>query len=409
MRVLFVSYDGILESLGASQVLAYLVELGRSHDITLLSFEKPEDLRDTARLQAARDRLAESAVRWVWRRYHKRPTLPATTYDVLVGIAAGLKLVRTRRVEIVHARGYVPSLIAIALKRATGTRYLFDMRGFWPDEKVDAGQWTKGGLLYRLAKWWERRFVEAADAIVSLTTAGLEALDGLGYRIRTEVSREVIPTCTDLSRFRPGPKDSALAARLGLDSRFVIGCVGTISNWYMRQAMLEYLAYFMEECPKFMALMVTQENHDRLQSDARAAGVPVERLRLARAHFSDMPDYIRLIDVGLFFIYPVFSKKGSAATKLGEFLGSGVPVIINDGVGDSGTIVREARVGVVLPDVGRESFKRSIAEVNELLSDPDAPTRCRQAAERWFDLRLGVARYDALYRRLGPRPVAAPP
>ncbi len=72
-----------------------------------------------------------------------------------------------------------------------------------------------------------------------------------------------------------------------------------------------------------------------------------------------MPEYLRLMDLGLFFIKVCFSKKGASATKMGEFLATGIPVVINDGVGDSGRIVREHRAGVVLSRMGLAEFEAS--------------------------------------------------
>ena len=42
--VLYISYDGMLEPLGKSQVLGYLKLLAKNRRIVLVSFEKPSDL-----------------------------------------------------------------------------------------------------------------------------------------------------------------------------------------------------------------------------------------------------------------------------------------------------------------------------------------------------------------------------
>ena len=404
MSILYISYDGALGPLGESQVVAYLERLSARHAIALLSFEKPLDAADTARVDALRKRLALAGIRWLPLRYHRRQPVLSTAWDVAHGIVAAVREARRRPIRVVHARGYVAALIALAVRRFVAARFLFDMRGFWPDEKVDAGHWRPGSPLYRVAKRWERRFFESADATVSLTVAGVEAVRKLGYAIRADAALEIIPTCTDLRRFSPGPRDATLAARLGLGGGSVIGCVGTISNWYLRLPMLDYLARLTVILRKLTVLIVTQEDHAALRRGAIAAGVPGDRLRITRATFAEMPDHLRLMDVGMFFIKPVFSKKGSVATKLGEFLATGVPVIINDGVGDSGQIVREGRAGVVLPDVTRESFAASLPAVSALLNDPGVRHRCRATAERWFDLDAGVERYARLYARLGAAP-----
>jgi len=396
-RTLYISYDGILEPLGESQVVAYVERLARHGPMTLISFEKRRDSDDQRRMHAMRMRLAQQGIGWAPRRYHKRPSVLSTAYDVLAGVLTGVRLARANRCNIVHARGYVPSLIALAVKRATGARFLFDMRGFWADEKVDAGHWSEGSLLYRMTKAWERRFFESADGIVSLTEAGVAAFAGLKYRIRPGIPIMVIPTCTDLERFSPGSKDHGLASSLGLAGHVVVGCTGTMSNWYLRDAMLAGLAHIARRLDRVKILMVTREDHERLRADAHRAGVRPHQLVLMEAPFQAMPTYMRLMDVGLFFIKSSFSKKGSSATKLGEFLASGVPVIINDGVGDSGWIVRQHRVGVVLDGVAPSDFNAAAEEVRRLLADPLVASRCRQTAERYFDLGEGVAKYRDLY------------
>jgi glycosyltransferase involved in cell wall biosynthesis len=299
----------------------------------------------------------------------------------------------------VHARGYVPALIALRTKHASHAKFLFDMRGFWVDEKVEAGHWRSGGLLYRIGKRCERRFLAEADAIVSLTEAGVRELPRLG-QIRAGVPVTVIPTCADMDRFSPGPRDPDRRRALKLDDAFVVGYAGTLSNWYLRDRTLAYLAWLSRRFEKMKALVVTREDHDRLREDAIRAGLPVDRLVLTRASFEEMPALIRLMDVGLAFIRVCFSKRASAATKLAEFLGCGVPVVINDGIGDSGGIVAVDRIGVVLPDVSDEAFDASEPTLRALLQDRDVAERCRRSATMRFSVDHGVVAYRSLYEQL---------
>ena len=398
--ILYISYDGLLEPLGESQVVNYVERLAADHAMTVLSFEKPADLSDPDRLRAMERRLEAQGVNWVKLRYHKLFPTISTAFDVVRGILCARAVCQRRGVMIVHARGYVSSLIALAARSASGARFLFDMRGFWVDEKVEAGHWTSGGILYRIGKWWEHRFFRSADGIISLTDQGVRAFAEFGHETAPSGLVEVIPTCVDLQHFKPGTKESELVRSLGLTGACVVGCVGTMSNWYMRHEMLQYLAYITRSVGRARALIVTREDHCNLQHDAERVGIPGDRLVFARADFADMPLFIRLFDVGMFFIRPVASKRGSAATKLAEFLACGVPVIINDGVGDSGNIVRQGRVGVVLPRVDVEAFERSLPDVRALLADREVAGRCRRLAHELFDVERGVHKYRRVYRLL---------
>ena len=80
-RVLYISYNGMLDPLGQSQVIPYLKELGRAGvRFTLLSFERPAAFTPAgvAQCSALQRELAESEIDWRWLRYHQTPSLPAT-------------------------------------------------------------------------------------------------------------------------------------------------------------------------------------------------------------------------------------------------------------------------------------------------------------------------------------------
>jgi len=399
-KTLYISYDGVLEPLGESQVVSYLERLAQGCAITLLSFEKARDRRDVARWLQMRARLDAVGIHWVALRYHKHPPVLSTAYDVLRGGRQAVRWAARHRTGLVHARGYVAALIALLVQRRYGNPWIFDMRGFWADEKVEGGQWSRRSFVYWVTKRCERRFFESAQAVVSLTQAGRQAIARLGYRVRSEMPIEVIPTCTDLTRFRPGTKDATLLSRLGLAGHRVIGCTGSLSHWYLRWPMLEYLAYLVHHLELVKVLILTREDRVRLRADALRAGIPAERLVVTSAPFAEMPRYVRLMDAGLFFIRPCFSKQGSAATKLGEFLATGVPVVINDGVGDSGWLVREQRVGLVLPTAAADAFEASLPLVRDLLEDRTMQSRCRETAETYCNLERGVEQYAALYERV---------
>src|SRR5687767_8235717 len=103
-HVLYVTYDGLLEPLGQSQVVSYVLRLAAQADLTVLSWEKPNDLADTAAIGELSARLSAAGIDWIRLRYHKRPALPATAWDILRGIMVGIGVTRARASTIVHAR-----------------------------------------------------------------------------------------------------------------------------------------------------------------------------------------------------------------------------------------------------------------------------------------------------------------
>jgi len=390
-RILYLSYDGMLEPLGQSQVLAYLERLSDRYAVTLLSFEKKADLADAGRLAEVRRRIERAGIEWKRLRYHKAPSAPATAFDIASGTLVALRLARRRRAEIVHARSYVAALIGLAVKRATGARLLFDMRGLWADERVDAGWWPRDGRLYRAAKNLERRLLGGADHIVTLTRAAAREIASFPALPRS-TPITVIPTCADLDRFAPRePKP---------DGPPVLGFVGTASAWSMVPELLRFHRLLLEREPAARLLIVNRNEQDYVRSCLRDSGTDPSQVEIVGADHAEVPALIGRMTIGSALKRPSYSQLGCAPTKLAEYLGCGVPVLVNRGIGDVAEIVEGHDVGVVLDGFGDRELSAGVDRMLALLSDEALAGRCRAAAEAIFSLESGVAAYDRVYRSM---------
>ncbi|HEU0152062.1 MAG TPA: glycosyltransferase [Arenimonas sp.] len=389
--VLYLSYSGMLEPLGQSQVLAYQERLAAGHPVHILSFERPGDWANVAQREAIANRMANAGIHWHPLRYHKRFSLVATFWDILCGAFVGWCLVRKHGLGVVHARSYVPSMMALIIKRLTGVRYVFDMRGFWVDERVDGGIWSRDGRVYRGAKWFERRFLLAADHVVSLTQAGLNELAKFSYLHERMPPASVIPTCADLSRFKPqGAPQGALT----------LGYVGSVGTWYLFDEVVTAFRQLRELRPDARLLVINRNDHAYVRELLQAGGVPLDAVEIRGATHAEVPAQMARMHAGIFFIKPVFSKQASAPTKLGEFMGCGIPCLANAGVGDMAGILEADRVGVAISDFDPASIRAGMARLLELVADPEASARCVASAHVHFSLDEGVRRYQAVYRSL---------
>jgi len=394
--VLYISYDGMIEPLGQSQVLAYLKRLSGKSTIHLISFEKAEDWANKAERQRIARDIANVGIYWHPLRYHKRPSMLATAWDVGCGAVAGIWLVMRYRLRIVHARSYVSSIIALVLKRLTGVAYLFDMRGFWADERVDGGLWPAGGGLFRVAKWFEQRFLLNADCVVSLTQAAVNEMRTFSF-LQGRIPRfEIIATCADLQLFRPAPEDSSPSVR-----PFTLGYVGSVGVWYLLDETLRCFKLLRERVPDARLHILNRGGHDYIQERIVALNIDPSAVQVEAADHAGVAHAMQRMDAGIFFIKPAYSKTASAPTKLGEFLGCGVPCLGNSGVGDMATILNNEQVGVILDRFDDTAMREAIEHLLQLVQTQDIKSRCRQVALRYFSLDEGVSKYAAIYAQLG--------
>jgi glycosyltransferase involved in cell wall biosynthesis len=392
--VLYISYDGMLEPLGQSQVLAYLERLAADRPIHLISFEKARDWDDARQRQAVRRRITQAGIRWHPLRYHKRPTAPATAFDIATGSALAIRLTLRHRLQIVHARSYVAGVMALAAKRMTGAKFLFDMRGFWADERVDGGLWPADGKLYRAAKAVERRLLRAADHVVTLTHASVAEIRSFPYLAPRMPPISVIPTCANLDRFRifgPPQRDP-----------FVLGYVGAVGTWYLLDEMLRCFLIVREGEPSARLLMVNRNEQQMIRERAAAHGIGMDEIELVSANHADVPREIARMSAGMALYKPGYSRLACAPTKLAEYLGCGVPCLGNTGVGDVGGILESKRVGVALPDFSDREITDGLRRLIALACDSAIQQRCRETAQAMFSLEGAVESYASIYDQLAP-------
>lgn len=396
--VIYISYDGILEPLGQSQVLRYLERLAPDNKIVLISFEKPEDWRHIDSREKLRAGIRSAGITWIPLRYHRRPSAIATMFDIIQGSIVGAWMVVRYRVQIVHARSYVPSVIALLLKELFKVKFIFDMRGFWADERVDGGLWPAGGRLYRLAKWFERRFLLNADCVISLTHAAVDEMRRFPYLHGRMPRFEHITTCADLELFRPGLPGSAPGPA---DRPFTLGYVGSVGVWYMFDETLRCFQVLQQQLPNARMHIINLGGHDYIRERIAALKIDPETILVEEADHKQVALSMQQMDAGIFFIKPVYSKIASAPTKLGEFLGCGVPCLGNSGVGDMASILESEQVGVVLNSFDEAAVREAVDRLLRLANSPGIHNRCRDVALRYCSLEDGVRAYDRIYREMG--------
>jgi glycosyltransferase involved in cell wall biosynthesis len=404
--VLYISYNGMLDPLGQSQVIPYLKELSREGvQFTLLSYERaqaftPEGVEMCA---ALRRELAASGIDWHWLRYHKTPSLPATGHDVWAGIRYGGRLVRTKQIEMVHARSHIPAAIALRLKRRFGIKMIFDVRGLLADEYVDAGHWQKGSIPYRITKTVEGRALAAADGVVTLTERIWPVMSQWESLRNRDVVHQVVPCCADLELFRFSQEDrSRRRAELALQDRFVVVYSGSIDGWYLTESMADFFVTMKKQRPNAHFLWLTPARHERLHELMTARGISESDYTVLASAPREVPSYLSAGDAGLAFIKPCFSKLASSPTKYAEYLGCGLPLIINQGVGDSDVLITREKIGALVHDFNEPEYANASALIDGFAGYPEQTRRrTREVAERLFDVRtVGGERYGRLYENV---------
>ena len=328
--------------------------------------------------------------------------------DVRQMAREALRLHREQPFDLVHCRGYLSALVGLKMKRQFGTRFLFDMRGFWADERLEGGSWRQTNpvlrAVYGYFKRQERAFWQEADAMVSLTTAGERAIKSAE---RSAAPISVIPCCVDFALFKPSTKERRAEARKVLSinaNDHVLGYIGSLGGNYMLDEMLDFFRAYRERFGPAKFLFVTQVPEREIRTASDRKGIDPADIVVRPASRQEVPLLMVAADHGIAFKQPGFSALACSPTKLGEMLALEIPVATNAGVGDVEQVIAETGAGVIIRSFDNAAYARALDRLDALSPDME---QWRQTTRQWFDLAAGIDRYDALYRRLTAEPVGS--
>jgi glycosyltransferase involved in cell wall biosynthesis len=402
-KILYISYDGMTDPLGQSQVLPYLTGLAKAgYRFTIVSFEKKD------RFEKNKDLITkittDAGIQWEPLSFTTKPPLLSKLYDMLRMRRKVFSLQKKESFDMVHCRGYITADLGLILKRKFGVKFFFDMRGFWADEKKDGGAWDQKSFLFRQVykyyKQKETQYISEADCIISLTEAGKkEIMKWEGYN--ATIPLPVIPCCADMDLFSvvSGEQKKKSRSLLGIENgKLVLSYLGSVGAWYMLEEMLLLFRQLKKKYADAVFLFVTHSDPSIIISKVKELGLNEKDIIITEASRQQVPEYIKASDINVSFIKPVYSKLSSSPTKLGEVLAMGIPVIANSGVGDVEEVIRQSGGGAIIHHFNEMEYEKVVEKIPKLRAAH--PLEIRNNISGIYDLNHGIEMYKQAYSQV---------
>lgn len=402
MNVLYLTYDGLTDNLGQSQILPYIFHLQKNgHQFHIISCEKQDNFK--LRYTSVKQLLIDNEVQHTPLFYTKRPPVLSTVVDVFKLIHTAKQLHQQQAFDVVHCRSYIPALVGLYMKRKYGIKFIFDMRGFWADERVDGNLWDLKNPLYKMVysffKGKEKQFIQESNAIVSLTYAGLQEMQRWNYIPNTEHKTTIIPCCADFDTFTITPYNTTLAKQLNIQPHHKVLCyLGSLGTWYMLDEMLDFFIELKQKDNSYLFLIITTDDAKLVTEACVKKNISIENIRITKANRNEIANYLSLVNLGISFIKPTYSKLSSSPTKMAEIYACGIPLVCNVGVGDVTLINMQYPLGVMVNELTAVGYTTAIAALHPLLTVPKQAIRTK--AQTLLSLDIAGKAYVNMYAHI---------
>lgn len=386
--VLYISPDGILEPLGDSQVLKYLENLSEEFEINLISFEKKEDLNNRDRFRSLKNRCDSSNISWHCLKYRHGIFGFSQIINILNFVFYPIYVMIIKRCKIIHIRSYMPGLSIPILSIIFKFKFIFDIRGFWADEKHDRLGWSKNSNKYKFFKTLEKYLFKKADAVVTLTNSSKKYISTKFNKSMDKI--HMIRTCVDFQEFN-------LPEKAIRNTNLTIGYLGTIDTAYDFNKFLKFIWDIRKFNKNIEINLLTKSPNKQIEdylkknnlSDVKYINQFLERDQLHAE--------IIKFDLLAFCLKENFSIIASMPTKIGESLACGVPILCNSFNEDIKQIIQDEGVGEIYDFNG--SFDADMYKSLELkINDINIAVKCNEVARKEFSLESGTLAYKTIYQ-----------
>ncbi len=402
-KVLYLTYDGILDALGASQIMPYIYGIAKQEKVIhIVSFEKPE--KYIANSLKFKRSIKNLNIFWTPLRFTSELSILGKVIDLLVMLVFSLWIVWRKKIDVIHARGHISAEIGLILKLIFKIKLIFDFRGLWVDERVDKGGWNMNNPIdkfqYKIWKYKERILLKYCDQLIILTKKVLPEVKRLGANPERKIT--IIPCCADYEHFKIFSESSRRIIKSDLDiplKSVVLGYLGSVGSMYRPDAYIELLKIYQKTNLRAFGLVVTPDKEIFIKiMKEKCTLEQIKSIKIVVADRDTIPKLIACMDILVAFTNPSYAKISMSPTKLGEAFASGVPVLCNSGVGDVDTLINEIGAGLVIPNLSLDSLNNAASKIKNLIDINKKDIRT--SSERKLSLKIGWNLYNNVYGNL---------
>lgn len=310
------------------------------------------------------------------------------------------QVIEQEKPDIIQASSPVLNAIpALRAARRHGLPVVYEIRAFWEDAAVTAGDTTEGSLRYRLTHALETYAVRRVDAVTTICDGLRKDLIERGIPA-SKIS--LIPNAVDIENFiADTPRDDALMTSLGLDGKFVLGFIGSFYAYEGLDLLIGALPEIAARLDNVMLLLVGGgPMEESLKAQASRLGVSDRVIFTGRVPQAEVNRYYTLVDLLVYARHPTRLTDLVTPLKPLEAMAQKNLFLASD-VGGHKELIRDGETGFLFRAGDAKDLTEKIVQIatsrHTLPAILDAGRRFVEEERNWT---VSVSGYQAVYDRV---------
>lgn len=385
-NILFISYDSICDPISNSQKLSPILKFSKKKqlNIFLISFEKKKDFR-SKRIKIIERQFKKSHINWI-----KLPYFSNFFLRLVVFLYSQLLfsyVIIYFKIKIIHAWSYIPMMFLIFPNFILRRKIIFDIRGFWFDEKRDFNQINS--FSYFFLKKIEKILFKSANKIITLSKKSIKIVSN-NFNIEKK-NIFYVTTFTDKKKYK------LLKIKNKKNYKFLY--LGSAKNSYDFDKVLDFIKIFNQY---FQNWSFTAFSNDKnyILNKIKETNLKQNKFKVSTISTDKVKTKIANYNFAIYFIKPTFAKKASCPTKLGEIMFSGIPIITNYDIGDINSY--EKRSNIILfnfHSINKKNVSKKIKSITKLKKNPKI-LRQIKFADKFFNEDIYIKKLFNIYKNI---------
>ena len=393
-KVLFLTTNGLLDQLGSSQILPYILNMSNTFNYVLFSIEKKKSLLQEDKLKKLEALLRSKRIVWYKKEFssYKINKLFVFLWINILYLFLLIKL----NPDLIHLRSYMPAFILYPLLRLTRKKYYFDIRGFEIDQMQEMNSLSKESIVYKLLKRYERRIIKNASGINVLSKEAKNFMIAQGL-IDSKKIVSVVSTCVDHSKF-------SILETTQSDKQINICWLGNAGAGYRFEESVKFIKYFNNNIQKVNFLIINKNDHNLILKGLNEFSDDNLSFELVSSSYEDIPKYLNTCSGSIFFYEWKDTGVSSVPTRLGELLACGVPCLSLRSNGGYFKEIEDLGCMTLMEEFNEKEFSTKGKEFLDLIRSKDIKYRCREASKKFFSLDNGIREYLSVMNKIIAKP-----